>query len=55
MRKWLDVGSFDKESKDLILAVIKARQDGKITKEEGRDIFRHAKKAGIAFLLDKIK
>ena len=55
IRKWLDVKSFDKESKALILAVVKARQDGKITKEEGRDIFKHAKKAGIAFLLDKIK
>lgn len=55
MRKWLDVRSFDKETKALILAVVKARQDGKITKEESRDIFKHAKKAGIAFLLDKIK
>lgn len=55
IRKWLDVRSFDKEKNDLILAVIKARQDGKITKEESREIFRCAKKAGIAFLLDKIK
>jgi len=55
MRRWLDVRSFDQEQKALILAVIKARQDGKITKEESRDILRRTMKMGIAFLLDKIK
>lgn len=55
IRKWLDVKSFDTEVKRLVFKVIEAKKDGKITKEEERELWKHIGKTGLAFLLDKIK
>ncbi len=55
IRKWLDVKSFDVEVKKLIFKVIEAKMDGKITKKEERELWKHVRKTGLAFLLDKLQ
>ena len=51
----MDVKSFDVEVKKLIFKVIEAKMDGKITKKEERELWKHVRKTGLAFLLDKLQ
>lgn len=55
LKKWLDVETVEKEVGDLLLEIAKARQDGKIDKEDVPKILKQVKKVGLAYLLKLIK
>ena len=55
IKKWLDVESVEKEVGDLLLEIAKARQDGKIDKEDVPKILAQVKKVGLAYLLKLMK
>jgi len=52
IRKHLNIKDFETEMSELVLNVIHARQDGKITLQEAKVIWKEAKEAGLAKLLD---
>jgi len=52
IRKHLNIKDFETELGQLVLEVVKAREDGKITLKEAKDIWKEAKEAGLAKLLD---
>lgn len=54
IRKYLNIKDFETEMGELVLKVIEARKDRKITLKEAKDIWKEAKEAGLAYLLDKI-
>ena len=52
IRKHLDIQDFETEMSELVRAVIYAKQTGK--KVDERRVWKEAKEAGLAYLLDKI-
>ena len=52
IRRWLNIKDFEAEMGELVLAVVKAKKTGK--KIDERKIWKEAKEAGLAYLLDKI-
>lgn len=54
LQKWGEVGTFEEEFASLAIDVAIARRDHKITKEEARQVWRQAKKTGLAYLIKKI-
>lgn len=54
IRKHLNIKDFETEMSELVLAVIDAKKDMKLTREEIKKIWKEAKEAGIAYIIDKI-
>jgi len=54
LRKWGNVKDFQTELSEVLITVAEARRDGKITKEEQRQIFKEMKDAAKAWFIDKI-
>jgi len=52
IRKHLNIKDFETEMSELVLAVIDAKKGGKKFKE--RKVWKEAKEAGIAYIIDKI-
>jgi len=52
IRKHLNIKDFETEMGELVLKVIEVKKDGKLTLKEAREVWKEAKEAGLAKILD---
>jgi len=52
IRKHLNIKDFETEMSELVLKVIEVKRDGKLTLKEAREVWKEAKEAGLAKILD---
>ena len=54
IRKHLNIKDFESEMGELVLKAIEVTKDGKVTRKELKEVWKEAKEAGLAKILDLI-